>query len=123
MGLLQRIKSLFRRKKKVEPSSSSVTIGTPPIPEGTDKESTEIRSLIEEHKLLEEERIRLRKEIDVIEMRFNSGIIAAADRDTAYRLRLSRAGQISLRQVEIRNRLIELEYPVPPEWRRALRIA
>lgn len=123
MGILQRLKSLFRRKSKAEPASTPVSIEGPPLPTGEDQESMEIRTLIEEHKLLEEERIRLRKEIEVIEMRFSGKIITAADRDTAYRMRLSRAGQISLRQVEIRNRLIELEYPIPHEWRRAIRYA
>jgi cell division protein FtsB len=82
----------------------------PPLP-------PEVGGLVEEYEQLEAERKRMREEIAAVESQFASGKMKAAERDRAYRVRLSRAGHIGFRQVEIRNRLAELKYPIPEEWR------
>ncbi|MFX0077947.1 MAG: hypothetical protein ACFE8O_01795 [Candidatus Hermodarchaeota archaeon] len=77
---------------------------------------TEVDVLMREHVQLEDERMRLRQEISVVDSKYAAGEIGAADRDRAYRTRLACAGRIRVRQMEIRSRLAEMGQEVPQEW-------
>lgn len=111
MGLFQRIKAWFKRggSPKTPKRVSDNRVQTP-------SPRTEIDLLIDEHERLEGERLQLRKEIEFVESQYAAGEIAAADRDRAYRMRLARAGRISLRQMEIRRQLLQNGYPLPKTW-------
>ena len=61
---------------------------------------------------IEAERGRLKKEIEVVDSQYSDGSIPAAERDRAYRTRLARAGSISIRQMEIRNKLLSMGHPL-----------
>ena len=115
MGLFNRIKSWFSRKPKAStPSSPSLGSSTPPpVPEGPLSEGD---LLVQEHEQLDTERSRLRHEIVVVDKQYTQGEIEAVDRDRAYRTRLARAGQISMRQLEIRTKLVDMGHPIPDDW-------
>jgi hypothetical protein len=108
MGLLDRIKAWFRRKPKATMVSPTSQIQSKPLSEGD--------LLVKEHEKLESERTRLRQEIHVVDSRYSNGEIEASDRDRAYRMRLARAGRISMRQLEIRSHLVKMGHPIPDEW-------
>lgn len=122
LGLWQKIKAWFKRDNKSNNSTQEFTQehsqeytqepSKVPVASG----SPEIDILVEEHEHLEAERTRLRREIELVDTQYSQGEIAAGDRDRAYRLRLARAGSISIRQMEIRNQLLQKGYPVPAEW-------
>lgn len=106
MGFLDKIKTWFRRRKKLNvpvEDMQSETVIKPP---------TEMEVLIQEHEHLEAERNRLKKEIEVVDSQYSDGSIAAADRDRAYRTRLARAGSIRIRQMQIRNKLLSMGHPL-----------
>jgi cell division protein FtsB len=107
---MERVKSWFRRSKSAETTREAEQAKPASLP-------SEVGGLVAEYEQLEAERKRMREEIGTIDSQFASGKIKAAERDRAYRVRLSRAGHIGFRQVEIRNRLAELKYPIPQEWR------
>jgi hypothetical protein len=115
MGLLDRIKSWFSRKPKAStPSSPShESSAPPPVPVGPLSEGD---LLVQEHEQLDTERTRLRREIVVVDNQYSQGEIEAGDRDRAYRTRLARAGRISMRQLEIRTKLVEMGHPIPDDW-------
>ena len=116
LGLLSRIKSWFRRKSSGESSSTSTVTKIHSAHSSENQSLSEGNLLVQEHEQLETERSRLRKEITVVDSRYSSGEIEAGDRDRAYRLRLARAGQISMRQLEIRSQLVKMGHPIPDEW-------
>ncbi len=111
MGLFQRIKAWLKRE-----GSSKVIRRVSEDHIQTQSPRTEIDLLIHEHERLETERLQLRQEIEFVESQYARGEIAAADRDRAYRMRLARAGRISLRQMEIRRQLLQNGYPLPKTW-------
>lgn len=128
LGIFDRIKSWFIRKAKPY-SPSPITSPSPPVSSGgvsvpsVDLVSTlvtapvtEVDVLMREHVQLEDERMRLRQEISVVDSKYAAGEIGAADRDRAYRTRLACAGRIRVRQMEIRSRLAEMGQEVPQEW-------
>lgn len=122
MGLFDRIKTWFRRKSPKSPTSPASLSSTTSHPNQVSSSSeisqpiSEGDFLIREHEQLETERTRLRQEITVVDSQYSSGEIEAGDRDRAYRMRLARAGQISMRQLEIRSKLVEIGHPIPDEW-------
>ena len=122
MRIFQRIRNWFRRigrsdavETPEEMETQATTQAAKPIL------SMEVKALLEEHQHLEAERQRLRKEIDMIDAQHAANTISAGERDRAYRTRLARAGQISLQQMAIKNRLVGLNHPIPLEWRGARR--
>lgn len=115
MGLLDRIRSWFSRKPKTSTSSSpSLESSTPPPDQAGPLSEGDL--LVQEHEQLDTERTRLRQEIVVVDKQYSHGEIEAGDRDRAYRTRLARAGQISMRQLEIRTKLVEMGHPIPDDW-------
>ncbi len=115
MGIFQRIKEWFLRRgqKRSGPTATQILKQARKSSEAP----VEIETLIEEHDQLTAERQRLRKEIEVIDVQYSGGEIRPADRDREYRTRLARAGNISMRQIQIRDRLNQLGYPVPADWK------
>ena len=115
MGIIERIKSWFRRKQRTStPTSPSPGSSSPPlVPSGPLSEGD---LLVQEHEQLGTERTRLRQEIVVVDTQYSKGELEAGDRDRAYRTRLARAGQISMRQLEIRTQLVEMGHPIPDSW-------
>ncbi|MFW9935466.1 MAG: hypothetical protein ACFFDU_08220 [Candidatus Thorarchaeota archaeon] len=111
MGLWQRIKEWIRREPKpITTNHSHTQHERPTYPE-------EVEILLQEHDQLGAERTRLRGEIKLVDTQYAQGKIEAGERDRAYRARLARAGQIGLRQIEIRNQLAKMGYPIPKEQR------
>jgi hypothetical protein len=109
MGLWQRIKEWFRRGPKTntaEPNHTQPDRSTYP---------SEVEILLQEHEQLGAERTRLRGEIELIDAQYTQGKIQAGERDRAYRVRLARAGQIGLRQIEIRTQLAKMGHPIPQD--------
>ena len=116
LGLLDRIKAFFKRNKpSPKPSSSTAPVVSPPLNEPPSQQS-EGDLLVQEHEQLEVERSRLRYEITMVDAKYSSGEMEAGERDQAYRMRLARAGRISMRQLEIRSKLVKLGHPIPDEW-------
>ncbi len=120
LGIFDRIKSWFTRRTKPSSPSPPVSVRAESEPD-VDSVSvsvpvTETDVLMQEHVQLEDERMRLRQEITVVDSQYAAGEIGAADRDRAYRTRLARAGSIRVRQMEIRSRLAEMGQEVPQEW-------
>ncbi len=114
MGLIDRIKSWFRRKPKTSTISSPYPESSvPPVPSGPLSEGD---LLVQEHDQLDTERTRLRQEIVVVDKQYSQGEIEAGARDRAYRTKLARAGRISMRQLEIRTQLVEMGHPIPDGW-------
>jgi len=115
MGLFEKIKAWFRPKSQVStPSSPSLRLSAPPLQR--EVSSSEGEMLVREHEQLETERTRLRQEITVVDRQYANGEMGAGDRDRAYRMRLARAGRISMRQLEIRSTLVKIGHPIPVEW-------
>ena len=138
MGLLDRLRSLFRRRKTSESKSvggkslkgTGQTFQEAAVGEITERKGAttlahtlelsgtpKIDKLLKEYQRLELERFRLRSELDIIEKRLALGAISEKQRNSAYRTRLSRAGKISLRQVTIRTRLRKLGCSIHRHWR------
>ncbi len=138
MGLLDRLRSLFRRRRSSDDKSAGgkslngagQTFRQEAVGEITERKggigiahtlelsgTPKIDKLLKEYQKLEMERFRLRSEIDIIEKRLALGVISARERDTAYRLRLSQSGMISLRQITIRKRLKEMRCSIHRHWR------
>jgi predicted nucleic acid-binding Zn-ribbon protein len=105
MGIVQRIKAWFRRVTTGETQVQAVTLDKPA--------RGEVDDLLEEFEKLNAERDTLRQELTDIDGKFNMGQLKAVEHDKEYRTRLARAGQIRLRQMEIRSRLAELGRPLP----------
>ena len=116
MGLFSRIKNWFKRN----PNSPKVKKHTPSTPSEAPRRiarpTDAVGSLVWEHKQLDSERSSLKDEMASVDSRFAHGELEAYDRDRAYRLCLARAGRISLRQMEIRQQLVQLGYDVPSDW-------
>jgi hypothetical protein len=138
MGLLDRLRSLFRRRKPSEDKSvggksvkgTSQAFQETPVGEISERKggttlahtlelsgTPKVDKLLKEYQRLELERFRLRSELDIIEKRLALGAITQKQRNSAYRTRLSRAGKISLRQVTIRTRLRKLGCSIHRHWR------
>lgn len=138
MGLLDRLRSWFRRRRTSDDKAAggkSLKGAGQTFRQGTVGEITErkggesvarilelsgtpkIDKLLKEYQKLELERFRLRSELDIIEKRLSLGAISEKQRNGAYRTRLSRAGKISLRQVTIRTRLRKLGCSIHRHWR------
>ncbi len=115
MGIFDRIKAWFRRKK-VHKATTNEEVK----PETPTRPPTEIEVLVQEHDHLEAERSRLKKEIELVDAQYSEGTLAAAERDRAYRTRLARAGSISIRQMEIRNQLQKMGHPISHETARTV---
>ena len=111
MGFWQRIKELFKRGQKAHPERQSHTHPEKP------SYPAEVEILLQEHDQLGAERTRLRGEIELIDTQYTQGKIEAGERDRAYRVRLARAGQIGLRQNEIRTQLAKMGHPIPKAQR------
>ncbi len=138
MGLLDRLRSLFRRRKAADDKSagskslkgSEQTFKQVVVGEVSERKggmgishtlelsgTPKVDKLLKEYQKLELERFRLRSELDIIEKRLALGAITEKQRNGAYRTRLSRAGKISLRQVTIRTRLRKLGCSIHRHWR------
>jgi hypothetical protein len=115
LGFFERIKAWFTRKLIIS-SQSSPTHGSIDSSLSENDTLSEGQLLVQEYTHLESERLRLRQEITIVDARHSSGEITAANRDQAYRMRLARAGRISMRQIEIRSRLLKMGHPIPDEW-------
>jgi predicted nucleic acid-binding Zn-ribbon protein len=74
----------------------------------------EVDKLLKEFEGLDAERETLRKELVDIDEKYTKGKLKPIQRGKEYRTRLARAGQIRVRQTEIRSRLKELGRPLPP---------
>jgi hypothetical protein len=105
MGIGKRIKAWFHRMTTGETQVQAVALGKPARGE-TDE-------LMDEFKKLNAERDTIRQELTDIDDKFNMGQLKPTEHDKEYRTRLARAGQIRLRQMEIRSRLAELGRPLP----------
>jgi hypothetical protein len=115
LGFIDRIKAWFKRiPRATTNSSSSSSTSSSPLTKTVPMSEGEL--LIQEHDSLESERTRLRQEITMVESQYSNGDIGAVDRDRAYRMRLARAGRISMRQLEIRSQLVRIGHPIPDEW-------
>ncbi len=110
MGLFERIKAWFTRK--VFPAAQVPD----PSPHMENEPTTEGDSFVQEHEQLGVECTQLRQEIEVVDSHYSSVEIRATDRNRAYRMRLARARQISMRQLEIRSRLVKMGHPIPEDW-------
>jgi hypothetical protein len=111
LGLWQRIKEWFKRRPKTITDKQSASQPERPT------HPAEVEILLQEHDQLGVERTRLRGEIELIDTQYTQGKIDAGERDRAYRTRLARAGQIGLRQNEIRKQLAEMGHPIPKAQR------
>ena len=111
MGLWQRIKVWFRRRPKTITAQQSHTQPERPT------YPPEVEILLQEHEQLGAERTRLRGEIELVDAQYTQGKIQAGERDRAYRKRLARAGQIAIRQNEIRNQLAKMGHHIPKTQR------
>ncbi len=109
MGLWQRIKDWFRRRPKT--SNSKQQHAQPERP----TYPPEVEILLQEHEQLGAERTRLRAEIELIDTQYAQGKLEAGERDRAYRTRLARAGQIGLRQNEIRTQIANMGHSIPQD--------
>lgn len=105
MGIWQKIKNWFRQLTTPETQLKEVKLDKPA--------KTEVDDLVEENTTLEGERVQIRKDLVQLDEKYNMGEIEAAEHDRHYRQGLARAGQIRLRQIEIRARLAELGSPLP----------
>jgi hypothetical protein len=116
MGIIARIKSWFRNRftsNQTQPQTTPIRV------ESTHRSvhrDDEVSSLVWEHEHLDSERSSLKEEMTTVDSRFAGGEISVGDRDRAYRLCLARAGRISLRQMEIRQQLVQKGYEVPSDW-------
>jgi hypothetical protein len=111
LGLWQRIKEWLKRGPKTNTAEQQHG------PPDRSINPPEVEILLQEHDQLGAERTRLRGEIDLVDAQYTQGKLEAGERDRAYRARLARAGQISLRQIEIRNQLAEMGHPIPKDVR------
>jgi predicted nucleic acid-binding Zn-ribbon protein len=105
MGIGKRIRAWFHRVSTGETQVQAVTLDKPA--------RSEADELLEEFKKLNAERNTLRQELTDIDDKFTMGQLQPTEHDKEYRTRLARAGQIRLRQMEIRSRLAELGSPLP----------
>jgi hypothetical protein len=105
MGFFDKIKNWFRRLTTGETEVKEVKL---------DKTAkTEADHLQDEYQNLVTERDEIRRKLAEIDEKFNMGQLEAAEHDREYRQFLARAGQIRLRQMEIRSKLAELGSPIP----------
>jgi hypothetical protein len=111
MGIGKRIKAWFRRVTTGETQVQAVALDKPARGEADE--------LLEEFEKLNAERNTLRQELTDIDDKFKMGQLQPAAHDKEYRTRLARAGQIRMRQMEIRSRLAELGRPLPAAQTRA----
>ena len=107
MGFFDRIKNWFRKLTTGETEVREVELDQPA--------KTEVDHLMDEYTALTNEREQIRLRLTEIDDKFNMGELEAAEHDREYRQQLARAGQIRLRQMEIRGNLAELGSPIPEQ--------
>ena len=107
MGFFDRIKNWFRKLTTGETEVREVELDQPA--------KTEVDHLMDEYTTLTNEREQIRLRLAEIDDKYNMGELEAAEHDREYRQQLARAGQIRLRQMEIRANLAELGRPIPEQ--------
>ena len=107
MGFFDRIKNWFRKLTSGETEVKEVELDQPA--------KTEVDHLMDEYTTLTNEREQIRLRLAEIDDKYNMGELEAAEHDREYRQQLARAGQIRLRQMEIRANLAELGRPIPEQ--------
>ena len=107
MGFFDKIKNWFKRLTTGETEVKEVKLDKTTM--------TEADHLRNEYTSLVTEREDIRQKLAEIDDKFNMGEMDAAAHDREYRQYLARAGQIRLRQMELRAQLAELGSPIPEE--------
>ena len=107
MGIFDRIKNWFRKLTTGETEVKEVELDQPV--------KTEVDHLMDEYTALSNEREQIRLRLAEIDDKYNMGEMEAAEHDRVYRKQLARAGQIRLRQMELRSILAELGSPIPEQ--------